>query len=97
MSVAFVFNILLIILLVGFVVVFLYFKVKKSVTSEENPSETEIERDKEKYSIRTMQEYIKKQFDEITRMNLYDLALSEEEFERRKNVKYEEYFIFPKI
>ena len=89
MSVAFVFNILLIILLVGFVVVFLYFKVKKSVTSEENPSETEIERDKEKYSIRTMQEYIKKQFDEITRMNLYDLALSEEEFERRKNVKYE--------
>src|SRR5699024_3478048 len=50
---------------------------------------TDLSREKEKYSIEKMKEYIKKQFDEITRMNLYDLALSEEEFERRKNVKYE--------
>ena len=50
--------------------------------------EVQLEREKEKYSIPVMQEFIKKQFDEITRMNLYDLALSEEEFQRRRNIKH---------
>ena len=89
MSVAFIFNILLIILLLVFVAGFIYYKIKKSSSTEEKSTDAEIKRDKEKYSINSMREYIKKQFDEITRMNLYDLALSEEEFERRKNVKYE--------
>ncbi|MEG2348779.1 MAG: ATPase, T2SS/T4P/T4SS family [Clostridia bacterium] len=86
MSIAFIFNIILIILLIGFVIAFFVYKIKKADTKEEK---SDITREKEKYSLETMQEYIKKQFDEITRMNLYDLALSEEEFERRKNVKYE--------
>ena len=86
MDVAFIFNILLIILLIGFVIAFVVYKVKKT-SSEEKTSD--VLREKEKYSIEQMKEYIKKQFDEITRMNLYDLALSEEEFERRKNIKYE--------
>ncbi|MNI14548.1 Type II/IV secretion system protein [compost metagenome] len=83
---AFVFNIILILLIILFVVAFFYYKVKNTNTKE---VKINIERDKEKYSIEGMKEFIKKQFDEITRMNLYDLALSEEEFERRKNVKYE--------
>ena len=87
MSVAFIFNIILILLLIAFVVGFFYYKVKKAETKEEEKTDTA--REREKYSIEKMQEFIKKQFDEITRMNLYDLALSEEEFERRKNVKYE--------
>ncbi len=87
MSVAFVFNILLILLLLAFVAGFFYFKVKKSGTDQ--MVEDSLTREKITYSLTTMQDYIKKQFDEITRMNLYDLALSEEEFERRKNVKYE--------
>lgn len=87
MSIAFVFNILLILLLIAFVVGFFMYKVKKS--DSKDSGNVNISREKEKYSILTMQEYIKKQFDEITRMNLYDLALSEEEFERRKNIKYE--------
>lgn len=86
MSVAFILNIVLIILLIAFVIAFFVYKVKKSEQKEEK---AEFTREKEKYSIEKMQEFIKKQFDEITRMNLYDLALSEEEFERRKNVKYE--------
>ncbi len=86
MTVAFVFNILLIILLIGFVVSFFVYKIKKADTKE---ATDELSREREKYSIEKMKEFIKKQFDEITRMNLYDLALSEEEFERRKNVKYE--------
>lgn len=88
MSVAFVFNIVLIVLLVAFVAFFIIYKVKKT-SPDEDSRRSELERTKEKYSIASMQAFIKKQFDEITRMNLYDLALSEEEFERRKNVKYE--------
>ena len=87
MSVAFIFNILLILLLLAFVAAFFYYKVKKS--GADQVVEDSLTREKTKYSLSTMQNYIKKQFDEITRMNLYDLALSEEEFERRKNVKYE--------
>ena len=87
MSVAFVFNILLILLLLAFVAAFFYYKVKKS--GADQMVEDSLTREKTTYSLSTMQNYIKKQFDEITRMNLYDLALSEEEFERRKNVKYE--------
>lgn len=86
MSVAFIFNFLLIVLLISFVGGFFWYKIKKSETKEQV---TELSREKEKFSVHKMQEFIKKQFDEITRMNLYDLALSEEEFERRKNVKYE--------
>ncbi len=87
MTVAFVFNIILIILLVGFVAAFFWYKIKNG--NPKNDNDAIIAREREKYSIKTMQEFIKKQFDEITRMNLYDLALSEEEFERRKNIKYE--------
>ena len=87
MSVAFIFNVLLILLLLAFVAAFFYYKVKKS--GADQMVEDSLTREKTTYSLSTMQNYIKKQFDEITRMNLYDLALSEEEFERRKNVKYE--------
>ena len=87
MSVAFVFNILLILLIIAFVAAFFYYRVKKS--GADQMVEDSLTREKTTYSLSTMQDYVKKQFDEITRMNLYDLALSEEEFERRKNVKYE--------
>ena len=36
-----------------------------------------------------MQEFVKKRLDEITKVNLYDIGLSEEELKRRKNKKYE--------
>ena len=87
MSVAFIFNILLILLLLAFIAGFFYYRVKKS--GADQMVEDSLTREKTTYSLSAMQNYIKKQFDEITRMNLYDLALSEEEFERRKNVKYE--------
>ncbi len=86
MSVALVLNILIIGVIILIVVAFVRSKVKNTNSKD---VEIELEREKEKYSIPVMQEFIKKQFDEITRMNLYDLALSEEEFQRRKNIKYE--------
>ena len=36
-----------------------------------------------------MTEFVKKRLDEITKINLYDIGLSEEELKRRKNKKYE--------
>ena len=36
-----------------------------------------------------MSEFIKRRLDEITKINLYDIGLSEEELKRRKNKKYE--------
>ena len=86
MTVALVLNITLTIVLIAFVICFFIYKVKKT---DEKEATDELSREKDKYSIEKMKAFIKKQFDEITRMNLYDLALSEEEFERRKNVKYE--------
>lgn len=88
MSAAFIFNIILIVLLITLVVGFVVYRVKRVDVGGSNRS-SDLVRLNEKYSIQGMQSFIKKQFDEITRMNLYDLALSEEEFERRKNVKYE--------
>lgn len=86
MTLSAVINIILIMLIVFFVLAAIYF-LAKGRKNEENV--TEVERDRQRYSIDGMSEYIKKQFDEITRMNLYDLALSEDEFNRRKNTKYE--------
>ena len=84
--VAFVLNIILIIALLALVVGYFFYRIKGSTVKETD--NVIVARERDKYSIQKMQEFIKKQFDEITRMNLYDLALSEEEFERRRNVKY---------
>ena len=50
--------------------------------------EQEIEKDEKSYTLETMRDYIKKRLDEITKINLYDIGLSEEELKRRKNKKY---------
>jgi len=50
--------------------------------------EVEIEKDEKSYTLETMRNYIKKRLDEITKVNLYDIGLSEEELKRRKNKKY---------
>ena len=86
MTTAGVMNIVLISFIIFAIVMFFRFKIKNSSKKE---VDVNLQRDKEKYSIPMMKEYVKRQFDEIVRMNLYDLALSEEEFERRKNIKYE--------
>ena len=58
MSVAFIFNILLILLLIAFVAAFFYYKVKKS--GADQIVEDSLTREKTKYSLSTMQNYIKK-------------------------------------
>ena len=48
----------------------------------------EIEKDDKTYTLEKMRDYVKKRLDEITKINLYDIGLSEEELKRRKNKKY---------
>ena len=86
MSFTFIINLILIIVVLALVVVIIYNIAKNRKNTE---TVSEVERERQKYSVKGMIDYIKNEFDEITRMNLYDLALSEEEFERRKNTKYE--------
>ena len=50
--------------------------------------EEEIQRDEKTYTLDSMRDYVKKRLDEITKVNLYDIGLSEEELRRRKSKKY---------
>ena len=59
--------------------------VKKNKNAE---IEEEIEKDEKTYTLETMKDYVKKRLDEITKVNLYDIGLSEEELKRRKSKKY---------
>ena len=86
MDFTFVINLILIVVVVA-LVAFILFNIAKNKKSTDVVNE--VERERQKYSVSGMIDYIKNEFDEITRMNLCDLALSEEEFERRKNTKYE--------
>ena len=72
---------ILIAALIGF---FVYLFTKKN-TGEE----TMVNSSDKAYTVEQMTEFIKKRLDEITRTNLYDIGLSEEELRRRKNKKYE--------
>ena len=56
-----------------------FFKKKK-----ETPTDTKMNVDDKTYTIEKMQQFIKKRLDEITKVNLYDIGLSEEELKRRK-------------
>lgn len=52
-------------------------------------SVVKLNKDGRTYTIDQMTKFIKARMDEITRTNLYDIGLSEEELRRRKNKKYE--------
>ena len=79
-------NILLtfvVLIIAGVVIKYLIEKNKKAVV-EENVKEED-----KTYTIEQMSDFIKKRLDEITKVNLYDIGLSEEELKRRKAKKYE--------
>ena len=79
-------NILLILAVVGIAGYALYYTIKKKKTAE---VEEKIAVDDKTYTIEKMMQFVKKRLDEITKVNLYDIGLSEEELKRRKNKKYE--------
>ena len=75
---------MLIIIVLAIFVVMKYIKGKK-----EAPVEETVEVDDQTYTLENMTQFVKKRLDEITKVNLYDIGLSEEELKRRKNNKYE--------
>ena len=79
------FNILLIFVLLILVaaLIYLYIIKKKNAVVEE------MEIDDKTFTLIKMRDFIKHRLDEITKVNLYDIGLSEEELKRRKNKKYE--------
>jgi pilus assembly protein CpaF len=75
--------IIVLLLLAGLFLVYIFVKKddKLNVSSKE--------RDSKMYSVEMMTKFIKLRMDEITRTNLMDVGLSEEELKRRKTKKYE--------
>ena len=76
---------LIFVVLVGFGMI-VYRALKKN---KENAEEEDISVDDKLFTVEVLVQYIKQRLDEITKVNLYDIGLSEEELERRKNKKYE--------
>ena len=75
--------IVIVFLIAGFAV---YAFLKKRNNQE---AENDIEVDDKTYTLELMTSFVKKRLDEITKINLYDIGLSEEELKRRKQKKYE--------
>ena len=79
-------NLFLIILVVIAVIAYIAYKIKQNANAE---VENIVEQDNQTYTLDKMIAFIKRRLDEITKVNLYDIGLSEEELKRRKNKKYE--------
>lgn len=81
--------ILNIVLILAVALVFVYL-VYRNIQKKKNAEvEKLVDVDDQTYTLQKMTDYIKKRLDEITKINLYDLGLTEEELKRRKNKKYE--------
>lgn len=64
-------------------------KIKEKNAQQLKEKEEKAETDDKTYTLEMMIKFVKRRLDEITKVNLYDLGLSEEELKRRKNKKYE--------
>ena len=80
-------NTILIVAIIGGAAYFVYNKLTKK--DNEKAEEDQLIVDDKTYTLDMMIKFIKKRLDEITKVNLYDLGLSEEELKRRKDKKYE--------
>ena len=64
--------------------------IKYAIDRNKNAEvEEDFDVDDKTYTIEKMTEFVKRRLDEITKINLYDIGLSEEELKRRKAKKYE--------
>ena len=79
-------NILLTFVVLIIVGVLIKYFIEKNKNAE---VEEAVSIDDKTYTIEQMTEFVKKRLDEITKINLYDIGLSEEELKRRKAKKYE--------
>lgn len=75
---------IIVVLLLAVFIIFRFIRKKQSEQVEE-----QVQVDDKTYTLDLMKEFVKKRLDEITKINLYDIGLSEEELKRRKQKKYE--------
>ena len=78
-------NILLIFMVLIIFGILVFYMIKKNKDAEEEEKII----DEKSYTLDSMMDFIKQRLDEITKVNLYDIGLSEEELKRRKAKKYE--------
>ena len=78
----------LMLIFVVFVVV-IFFIVRSIRKNKNEVVDAAVEVDDKTYTLEKMIKFVKKRLDEITKINLYDIGLSEEELKRRKAKKYE--------
>ncbi|MFR2535060.1 MAG: hypothetical protein ACLTEH_02505 [Clostridia bacterium] len=79
-------NLLLIIVVLVIAGILIARNLKKK---QDQKVEEQVQVDDKTYTLEMMTAFVKKRLDEITKINLYDIGLSEEELKRRKNKKYE--------
>ena len=82
-------NFINIILILLILLVALFLIIRKLKKRQDEKVEEQVQVDDKTYTLEKMTEFVKKRLDEITKINLYDIGLSEEELKRRKNKKYE--------
>jgi len=72
-------------------IVFIAIVIIRQYTKSKQKAEVvqEVNVDDQTYTLDKMIEFVKRRLDEITKVNLYDIGLSEEELKRRKSKKYE--------
>ena len=78
-------NLILIVIVLGVAIFMIYYHINSQKNAE---VVTKIDVDDQTYTMDKMIEFVKRRLDEITKINLYDIGLSEEELKRRKNKKY---------
>lgn len=79
-------NLILIVIVLGVAIFMIYYHINSQKNAE---VVTKIDVDDQTYTMDKMIEFVKRRLDEITKINLYDIGLSEEELKRRKSKKYE--------
>ena len=79
--------IIIAILVITFLVIKKKIEQNKAAINKEEKEKAQV--DDKTYTLEKMIQFVKRRIDEITKVNLYDLGLSEDELKRRKNKKYE--------
>ena len=77
------------ILIIAILLIALIVIRNRIVANKNAKEEQDVVVDDKTYTLNVMIDFVKRRMDEITKVNLYDLGLSEEELKRRKNKKYE--------
>ena len=82
-------NAIIIVIILVAAFLFIRRKIKADKEKQEKEAQDQMQIDDKTYTLEMMIKFVKRRLDEITKVNLYDLGLSEEELKRRKAKKYE--------